>query len=62
MLGSRVEPSLFSQLHDRPDLADRSLTELMTARGLELNAVMSGLRRYELREMAAHPFSLLSGG
>jgi ATPase subunit of ABC transporter with duplicated ATPase domains len=62
MLGARVEPSLFSQLHDRPDLGDVSVLEIMIERGLETNAAMAGLRRYELRDMASQPFSLLSGG
>ena len=62
MLGARVAPSLFSQLHDRPDLGDRSLVELLTQRGLELNIAMAALRRYELSEMASQPFSVLSGG
>ncbi|CAN5674945.1 ATP-binding cassette domain-containing protein [soil metagenome] len=62
MLGARVQPSLFSQTHDRPDLGDRSVIEIMTSGGLDLGRAMAGLRRYELREIADHPFSLLSGG
>ena len=61
-LGARVRPGLFSQTHDRPDLADAPLVEIMTAHGLHLGAAMAGLRRYELRDVARLPFSLLSGG
>jgi ATPase subunit of ABC transporter with duplicated ATPase domains len=61
-LGARVEPSLFSQLHDRPELGNRSIVELLTHRGFELGAAMSSLKRYELHPVAHLPFSLLSGG
>jgi ATPase subunit of ABC transporter with duplicated ATPase domains len=62
MLGARVHPNLFSQTHDRPDLADAAVLDIMIGRGLEIGAAMAGLRRYELREVARLPFSLLSGG
>jgi ATPase subunit of ABC transporter with duplicated ATPase domains len=62
MLGARVEPRLFSQLHTIPELADVPVVEVMTARGVPLNAAMAGLRRYELHRDARQPFSLLSGG
>jgi ATPase subunit of ABC transporter with duplicated ATPase domains len=62
MLGARVEPSLFSQTHHRPDLDRRSVVDVMTDRGLQLGQAMAGLRRYALREVAAQPFGLLSGG
>ncbi|MFN2489765.1 MAG: ATP-binding cassette domain-containing protein [Actinomycetota bacterium] len=62
MLGARVRAGLFSQMHDRPDLGDKALVDIMTSRGLELGAAMAGLRRYELRSVASQPFSLLSGG
>ncbi|MFN2388196.1 MAG: ABC-F family ATP-binding cassette domain-containing protein [Actinomycetota bacterium] len=61
-LGARVEPSLFSQLHDRPDLGDDSIVEVLRARGLLLGDAMATLRRYELHDDAHSPFSRLSGG
>ena len=61
-LGARVEPSLFSQLHDRPDLVGLSIVEIMQKRGFELGRAMSALKRYELHRDADIPFSLLSGG
>nr|MBA2599899.1 ABC-F family ATP-binding cassette domain-containing protein [Actinomycetota bacterium] len=62
-LGARVEPSLFSQLHERPDLdADRSIVDALKREGLYLGQAISALKRYELQEVANIPFSLLSGG
>ena len=61
-LGARVEPSLFSQLHDRPDLAGLSIVEIMQKRGFEFGRAISALKRYELHRDADIPFSLLSGG
>ena len=62
-LGARVEPSLFSQLHDRPDLdGDRSIVDALKKEGLYLGQAISALKRYELQEVANIPFSLLSGG
>jgi ATPase subunit of ABC transporter with duplicated ATPase domains len=62
-LGARVEPSLFSQLHDRPDLeGDRSIIDALKREGLYLGQAISALKRYELQEVANIPFSLLSGG
>jgi ATPase subunit of ABC transporter with duplicated ATPase domains len=61
-LGARVEPSLFSQLHDRPDLAGMSIVEIIQKRGFELGRAISALKRYELHRDADIPFSLLSGG
>jgi ATPase subunit of ABC transporter with duplicated ATPase domains len=61
-LGARVQPSLFSQLHDRPELGNRSIVDLLTHRGFELGAAISSLKRYELHVVAHLPFSLLSGG
>lgn len=61
-LGARVEPSLFSQLHDRPDLAGLSIVEIMQKRGFEFGRAISALKRYELHRDSDIPFSLLSGG
>jgi ATPase subunit of ABC transporter with duplicated ATPase domains len=62
MLGARVEPALFAQLHDRPDIGDRPIVEVLLKRGLERSRAHSALRRYELDRAAQNPFELLSGG
>jgi ATPase subunit of ABC transporter with duplicated ATPase domains len=62
MLGARVDPSLFSQTHDRPELAGRSCLEILMAEGIQRGSAMSGLKRYELHPAAETPFDLLSGG
>lgn len=61
-LGARVEPGLFSQLHDRSDLEGKSILEVIMKQGLDRTAAMSRLKRYELTRSAHDPFSLLSGG
>ncbi len=62
-LGARVEPALFSQLHERADLTDgKPIVEVLKERGLELGRAIARLKRYELHESMTHPFSLLSGG
>ena len=62
MLGARVDPSLFAQLHERPDIGDRPILEVLLKRGLERSKAHSALRRYELDRAAQNPFELLSGG
>jgi ATPase subunit of ABC transporter with duplicated ATPase domains len=62
VLGARVEPALFAQLHERPDLADRGLMEVLMATGLDRTQAMSALKRYELARVAQNPFALCSGG
>jgi ATPase subunit of ABC transporter with duplicated ATPase domains len=61
-LGARVEPALFSQLHERPDLVDRSLLEVLRKLGLERGPAIAALRRYELGKSIEDPFPILSGG
>jgi ATPase subunit of ABC transporter with duplicated ATPase domains len=61
-LGARVEPSLFHQTHERPELADRGLRDVITSQGFDLSTAMSRLKRYELQPEAMNLFSLLSGG
>ena len=62
-LGARVLPGLFAQTHARPDLAGRSLVELLaTEYALLTNEAMSALARYELQDCARQPFGTLSGG
>jgi ATPase subunit of ABC transporter with duplicated ATPase domains len=62
MLGARVDPSLFAQLHERPDIGDRPILEVLLKKGLERSKAHSALRRYELDQAAQNPFELLSGG
>ena len=62
-LGARVDPALFSQLHERPDLAgDNAIIDVLRATGAEHGKAHSKLKHYELQEVAAIPFALLSGG
>jgi ATPase subunit of ABC transporter with duplicated ATPase domains len=61
-LGARVEPALFAQLHERPDLAETPIVEVLRTRGLSMTACMAALRRYELDRAGPNPFGLLSGG
>jgi ATPase subunit of ABC transporter with duplicated ATPase domains len=62
MLGARVDPSLFAQLHERPDIGDRPILDVLLKKGLERSRAHSALRRYELDHVAGNPFELLSGG
>ena len=61
-LGARVVPGYFSQVHDRPDLADRTVLESLLAAGQARGEAMATLRRYELHGCADQPFATLSGG
>jgi ATPase subunit of ABC transporter with duplicated ATPase domains len=66
-LGARVRPGHFSQTHDRPELLDRTLLEILW-RGDEHRAgrpraeAMQALSRYELAKQAEQRFGTLSGG
>jgi ATPase subunit of ABC transporter with duplicated ATPase domains len=62
MLGARVEPALFAQLHERPDIGDRAILDVVLKKGLDRTKAMSALRRYELDHVAGNPFAVLSGG
>jgi ATPase subunit of ABC transporter with duplicated ATPase domains len=61
-LGARVEPALFAQLHERLDIGDRPIVEVLRAKGLTMTESMAALRRYELDHVARIAFELLSGG
>jgi energy-dependent translational throttle protein EttA len=66
-LGARVRPGHFSQTHERPDLADRSLLEILWRgdehrRGLPRSEASKILSRYELSDQAEQRFDTLSGG
>ena len=62
MLGARVQPALFAQLHERPEGGDAPIGELLQKKGLDRTKTMSTLRRYELDHVSSLPFDLLSGG
>ena len=61
-LGARVEPALFAQLHERPDIGDRPILDVVLKKGFERSRAFSTLRRYELDHVSGNPFGLLSGG
>ena len=62
MLGARVEPALFAQLHERPDVGDLAILDVVLKKGLDRTKAMSALRRYELDHVSRNPFEVLSGG
>jgi ATPase subunit of ABC transporter with duplicated ATPase domains len=66
-LGARVRPGHFSQTHDRPDLSDRTLLEILWRgddhrTGLPRGEATKVLSRYELAGQAEQRFGTLSGG
>ena len=62
MLGARVTPGHFTQLHDRADVGDQPILDVVLKKGLDRTGAMSALRRYELDHVAANPYEVLSGG
>ncbi len=61
-LGARVEPALFAQLHERPDVGDQPILDVVLKKGFARSRAFSTLRRYELDHVSGNPFELLSGG
>jgi ATPase subunit of ABC transporter with duplicated ATPase domains len=66
-LGARVVPGHFSQTHDRPDLVDRTLVEILwrgdeRRAGMDRHGAMKYLNRYELAGQGDQTFGSLSGG
>jgi ATPase subunit of ABC transporter with duplicated ATPase domains len=66
-LGARVRPGHFSQTHDRPDLTDRTLVEVLwrgddRRAGMDRHQAMRVLNRYELAGQGDQRFGTLSGG
>jgi ATPase subunit of ABC transporter with duplicated ATPase domains len=62
-----VVPGHFSQVHDRPDLVDRTLVEILWRGdehrdGLPRHDATRALGRYELAAAGDQRFGLLSGG
>jgi ATPase subunit of ABC transporter with duplicated ATPase domains len=62
MLGARVRPAHFSQLHEQPDLANLAPVEALQKEALDFGQAMRILSRYGLTEVARLPFRMLSGG
>jgi ATPase subunit of ABC transporter with duplicated ATPase domains len=66
-LGARVRPGHFSQVHDRPDLVDRTLVEILWRgddhrAGMDRHQAMRVLNRYDLAGQGDQKFGTLSGG
>jgi ATPase subunit of ABC transporter with duplicated ATPase domains len=66
-LGARVRPGHFSQTHDRPELQNRTLVEILWRgdehrSGMDRNGAMRALNRYELAAQGDQAFGTLSGG
>jgi ATPase subunit of ABC transporter with duplicated ATPase domains len=66
-LGARVRPGHFSQTHDRPELTDRSLVDILWRgdewrSGLPREQAMPVLSRYDLAGQGEQRFGTLSGG
>lgn len=66
-LGARVRPGWFAQTHGRPDLAGRTLLEILHRgddhrRGMPREEASRTLARYELARAAEQSFEELSGG
>ncbi|MFI7604022.1 ABC-F family ATP-binding cassette domain-containing protein [Micromonospora sp. NPDC049366] len=66
-LGARVRPGHFSQTHDRPELVDKTLVEILWRgdehrAGMDRHAAMAALFRYELAAQGDQRFGTLSGG
>jgi ATPase subunit of ABC transporter with duplicated ATPase domains len=66
-LGARVLPGRFAQTHERPDLAGRTLVDILwrgdgRRSGLDRGRAIAALRRYGLHEQADERFDVLSGG
>ncbi|MCK1795469.1 ATP-binding cassette domain-containing protein [Streptomyces sp. XM4193] len=62
-LGARVVPGHFAQTHAHPELAGRSLLDILwKEHARDRGGAMPVLRRYELDRQAEQPFDRLSGG
>ncbi|MDG4763696.1 ATP-binding cassette domain-containing protein [Solwaraspora sp. WMMD406] len=66
-LGARVRPGHFSQTHDRPELLDQTLADVLWRgddhrAGMDRHAAMGVLSRYDLAGQGDQRFGTLSGG
>ncbi|MGH9171528.1 MAG: ABC-F family ATP-binding cassette domain-containing protein [Acidimicrobiales bacterium] len=63
LLGARVSPGHFAQTHDHPELAGRTLTEILRKDfDLPAERAIAALGRYELSRARNQRFETLSGG
>jgi ATPase subunit of ABC transporter with duplicated ATPase domains len=63
VLGARVQPGHFAQVHDHPELAGRTITEILRKEfDLALERAIAALGRYELSGARIQTFETLSGG
>ncbi|WP_049567440.1 ABC-F family ATP-binding cassette domain-containing protein [Streptomyces sp. SBT349] len=61
--GARVVPGYFAQTHAHPELAGRTLLDILwKEHALDRGGATSALRRYEMDRQALQPFDRLSGG
>ncbi|WP_329118582.1 ABC-F family ATP-binding cassette domain-containing protein [Streptomyces sp. NBC_01465] len=62
-LGARVVPGHFAQTHAHPELAGKTLVDILwAAHAKDRGAAMGVLRRYEMERQGDQPFEKLSGG
>jgi ATPase subunit of ABC transporter with duplicated ATPase domains len=66
-LGARVLPGMFAQLHEHPELAGKTLADILgrgdgSRSGVDRGRAMAALRRYELQQQGDQTFDTLSGG
>jgi ATPase subunit of ABC transporter with duplicated ATPase domains len=63
VLGARVQPGHFAQVHDHPELAGRDLTQILRKEfDLPAERAIATLGRYELSRARNQTFETLSGG
>ncbi|MGA2208694.1 MAG: ATP-binding cassette domain-containing protein [Acidimicrobiales bacterium] len=63
VLGARVRPGHFAQVHDHPELVGRSLTDILRKEfDLAAERAIAALGRYELAGARLQSFETLSGG
>jgi ATPase subunit of ABC transporter with duplicated ATPase domains len=62
VLGARVNVGYFSQTHDTPGLAGKTVMDVCRDKGLDRGGAMAALRRYELEQRWDVGFDKLSGG
>jgi ATPase subunit of ABC transporter with duplicated ATPase domains len=63
LLGARVQPGHFAQVHDHPELIGRSITDILRKEfDLPAERAIAALGRYELSRARNQGFETLSGG
>ncbi|MGC9963497.1 MAG: ATP-binding cassette domain-containing protein [Acidimicrobiales bacterium] len=63
VLGARVQPGHFAQVHDHPELIGRSITDILRKEfDLPAERAIASLGRYELSRARDQSFETLSGG